>query len=97
MAMRRIDLSAALRKPGAPRKYFGLQWRMFAAFGLSDEPLYSSRLASCGLTLILVVCEADRAKLRVRQFQWLSVSDSEALKGTGSALLNCSKSEDQPL
>jgi pimeloyl-ACP methyl ester carboxylesterase len=42
MAMRRIDPSAALRKPGASRNYFGLQWRMFAVFGLSDQPLYPS-------------------------------------------------------
>ena len=43
MAMRRIDPSAALRKPGASRNYFGLQWRMFAVLGPSDQPLYSSQ------------------------------------------------------
>ena len=42
MAMRRIDLSAALHKPGASPKYFGLQWRMFAVFGLSDQMSYST-------------------------------------------------------
>ena len=45
MAMRRINPSAALGKPGASRKYSGLQWRMFTEFGLADQSLYSSRLA----------------------------------------------------
>ena len=67
MAMRHIDPSAALRKPGVSRKYFALQWRMFVAFGLSDQPVYSSRLA-CGSTLEFAVCEGDRANLPVWQF-----------------------------
>jgi len=42
MAMRRIDPSAALRKRGASRKYFELQWRTFGEFGLSEQSLYST-------------------------------------------------------